>query len=217
LAQTTRPIDNPYNLPVFAYANEVMPAYFDGIGTDTLYVVDTKGRRWPLSPRPHYDYKTAKLSEERIAVLRHQHEILNKAREIVPAKGLDAYLEFLDSEPSVVSYERISPYELKITFDDGESEYMTIPFVISKKHTLTRIESHEREMSTLQTALDKGRVPWFGSGYYTEIRGTPEKLRMVREALHNVRSGKPLTPKQLSETPLFNKSTRLDALRKYRR
>lgn len=150
-------------------------------------------------------------------MLRHQHEILNKAREIVPAKGLDAYLEFLDNEPSVLSYERINPYELKITFDDGESEYMEIPFVIRKKHTLTRLESHERVMSILQNDLNNGYIPWFGTDYYSGRKGTPENLQLMREALDTLRSGKPLTLKQLSKTPLSLKGARIDALQNYRR
>ncbi len=214
-AQTTRPIENPHDLPIVPYATEVMPAYFDGIGTDTLTVVDTEGNHWVLYPRPHVgDASSAELTEAYKEVRRHRHTLLSGANELIRNEGVKAYLELLDNDPSVVSYSFLYADCLEIVFEDGEVYEKPIPpSDLGEVNTQPRIDPQEYWMALIQDKLNEGRVPWFGTGHYTDREGTPEQLQLMREALDALKSGKSPTEEQLSAAPINHEGVRTDALR----
>jgi hypothetical protein len=215
MAQTTRPIENPHDLPIIPYATEVKPSHFAGIGTDTLTVVDTEGKHWVLLPRPHVgDASSAELSEERKEVLRHRHTLLSGANDFIRNEGLEAYLELLDDDPSVVSYTFLYADCLEIVFEDGEIYEKPIPTSdLGEVNTQPRLNPQEIWMNIIQCDLNEGRVPWFGTGHYTNREGTPEQLQLMREALVALKSGKTPTQEQLSSAPIRHEGVRTDALR----
>ena len=215
-AQTTRVIDNPHDLPVFAYANEVKPAYFDGIGTDQLYLVDTEGKRWKLYPRPNLyadKYPVVELTEEQIKESRHKHSLLCGAIDLIKNEGIDAYIRFLKADSSVVSVKRTEVNSVQIVFDDGDVEEMVVNHSSpSEASTKPRQSPQDRRMDNFQRALKLGRIIWFGTSTSLHRKGTPEKLQLMCEALAALRSGVELTEAQKT-TPVSQKGVRHDALR----
>lgn len=214
-AETRRTINNPHDLPVFAYANEVKPAYFDGIGTDQLYLVDTEGKRWKLYPRPSLyadKYPVVKLTEEQIKTNRYRHSLECSAFDLIRKEGIDAGMRFLLADTSVVSVERVGAMDIQVVYSDGEKEELWIR-PSSQREASTRLRSNpqERRMDNFQRALKLGRIVWFGTSTSQHSMGTPEQLQLIREALAALRSGVELTEAQKT-TPVSRKGIRHDAL-----
>ena len=215
-AQTTRPIANPHGKTVFAYANEITPSYFDGIGTVQLYIIDTDGNRWKYFPRPklpEHEAKMATATQAQIDEARREHEFDVRANKEYAAKGMAGFKEYLEACEEVAEVKVVCNYEAVVIYKDGEEVSVSFCGDGGVKEGETIPSPQEFWMQRFQKMLNLGANIYFGTSSHGSMssRADPDRIEAFREAIRRLKRGEELTPEQLNTPAGYDHGIQYDA------
>jgi hypothetical protein len=218
LAQTTRPIDNPHDLTVFGYTAEFTPSYFTIDNEGNLDVVSTQGDLYRLYPRPRLGEVNGKLETAELTQAQKEKRdrkglVLEQAFDKLINKSFNDFLTFLEASEEVVEPKIVSSDCVKIIFEDGDFEEVTIhASEVNSQNIEPWLSSQEFWMKKFQDALNAGSTVWFGTSTFQQRKYSPEVLQLYRDGIAAHRQGLELTPEQ-SLTPASHEGVKYDALR----
>jgi len=218
MAQSTRPIDNPYGLTVFGYAKEFTPDHFAVTEDGTVYVVSAEGDSFRLYPRPRLGevngtIETMELTKAQKEGANRKSVILEQASDRLVNSGFNDFITFLESSKGVVEVRIVASNCVQIIFEDGDFEEVTIgPSEVRSGDIQPRISPQEYWMKKFQDALNAGSTVWFGTSTFVQGKYSPEQLQIYRNGIAALRQGKALSPEECL-TPASHEGVIVDALR----